>query len=272
MSVARLIKLTVSLLYREVQRLRRRRALVVLYYHAVTDEQAGRFRAQMEWLRARARVMPLSQIASTAGDRWAVAVTFDDAFESVRRNALPVLESLRIPATVFAVSGNLGRTPAWRMEASCPDANEPIMTADALRTLPTDLIAIGSHTASHPSMSQLPADEARREAAESKSALASILDRPVDDFSFPYGEYDDVALAAVDEAGYERIFTSDPNTVRPAARVIGRFATSPDDWPVEFRLKAVGAYGWLRQVQRLKRAFARAPRRTEQPVSVVTQS
>lgn len=262
----------VSLLYRGVQQARGDRAHVVLYYHAVTDAQSARFRDQMQWLRERTRVIPLAELPDAPPDRSTVCVTFDDAFESIRVNALPVLESLRIPATVFAVCGNLGRSPDWRMKSGDPDVSEIVMTADALASLPADLIAIGSHTMSHPTMAKLAESDARCEATDSKRELEALIGRPVVDFSFPYGEYSERALSAVSSAGYERVFTSDPCVVRAGESVFGRFAVSPDDWPIEFRLKAIGAYGWLRHVRRVKRALHRSPRRTAAPARAVTQT
>lgn len=272
MTPTRFIKLGISLLYRVAQRLRGRHARVVLYYHAVTDAQAVRFRRQMEWLRHYSRVVPLSEIASSPADRPAVAVTFDDAFESVRRNAAPVLESLRIPTTIFAVSGNLGRPPAWNMVAGDADAAETVMTADHLRALPADIIAVGSHSVTHPMFSRVAESEARREATDSKRELEAITGRRIDDFSFPYGDYNAAAVSAVADAGFKRIVTSDPFVVLPGECVLGRFAASPDDWPIEFRLKALGAYGWLRHVRRMKRAIRRAPRGAAPHVPVVTQA
>jgi peptidoglycan/xylan/chitin deacetylase (PgdA/CDA1 family) len=272
MTLTRFIKLSISMLCRAAQRARGRSARVVLYFHAVTDEQAARFRRQMEWLRHYSRVIPLSQIESSPAGRPAVAVTFDDAFDCVRRNALPVLEALRIPATIFAVSGNLGRAPAWHMVEDDSDSAETVMTAEQLRSLPADLIGIGSHTVTHPMLSRLAPADVRREAIESKRDLEAIVGHAVADFSFPYGDYSDSAVAAVADAGYRRIFTSDPFVVTGGERVMGRFAASPDDWPIEFRLKAVGAYGWLRHVRRFKRAILRLPRRGAPHVPAVTHA
>jgi len=43
----------------------------------------------------------------------AIVVTFDDGFRGVREHALPVMEALGWPFTVFLVSDLIGRTDEW---------------------------------------------------------------------------------------------------------------------------------------------------------------
>ena len=88
----------------------------IVAYHAVTPEplltaihlSLPAFRAQAEFLAARYRVIPLEEFVRrrVAGQslRRCVALTFDDAYTGVRDLALPVLERLGLPATVFVAS------------------------------------------------------------------------------------------------------------------------------------------------------------------------
>ncbi|CAN5640907.1 N/A [soil metagenome] len=96
---------------------------VILLYHRVAhrvDDPFGlcvspeNFAAHMEILARLARPTPLRELApAPAGIQpRSVAVTFDDAYEDVLTEALPVLERYGIPATVFAVSDGLG-SPFW---------------------------------------------------------------------------------------------------------------------------------------------------------------
>jgi glycosyltransferase involved in cell wall biosynthesis len=52
------------------------------------------------------------------------------------------------------------------------------------------------------------------------------------------------------EAGYQRVFTVEPVTAfsEPSEYVTGRVPVDPTDWPIEFRLKMLGAYRWLAPV------------------------
>ena len=49
-------------------------------------------------------------------------------------------------------------------------------------------VTIGAHTHSHPKLSKLPLDDARREIAENKEWLEGVLDREVKHFAYPYGD------------------------------------------------------------------------------------
>jgi peptidoglycan/xylan/chitin deacetylase (PgdA/CDA1 family) len=91
----------------------------VLLYHRVAtlarDPWAlavapERFDAQMALLRRRYRPMRVEELVDALARGRAlpprsVAVTFDDAYGDVVRNALPLLERHGVPGTVFAVSG-----------------------------------------------------------------------------------------------------------------------------------------------------------------------
>src|SRR5215813_12064633 len=69
------------------------------------------FRRQMEALAASSvKVVALPQIRKHPD---AVAITFDDGFGNFTEHALPVLERLRLPATVFVISGYCGGRNNW---------------------------------------------------------------------------------------------------------------------------------------------------------------
>jgi peptidoglycan/xylan/chitin deacetylase (PgdA/CDA1 family) len=98
----------------------------VLGYHRVVDRvdydgainpslciSADAFRRQMEQLRERFVVLPLSYVVrAIAGEidlpHDAAAVTFDDGYRDVLLRADPILRSLDIPATVFVPTGFAG--------------------------------------------------------------------------------------------------------------------------------------------------------------------
>lgn len=106
---------------------RARPGAVVLLYHRVTDRAATpdkdtfglcvspqRFAEQMDALRRVATPISLSKlvgIARSGGDLTGrIGVSFDDGWLDNLEQAVPVLDRYRIPATLFVVTGNLGRT------------------------------------------------------------------------------------------------------------------------------------------------------------------
>jgi peptidoglycan/xylan/chitin deacetylase (PgdA/CDA1 family) len=187
-----------------------------------------------------------------------VCVTFDDGFDSVRRNALPSLVQFNLPASVFVVSGNLGRRPTWAIESCNPDVGECVMTAEQVVESSRANVEIGSHTVSHANLARLRSEALHAELRESKSALEALLVTPVRVLSLPFGAYNSETLRAARDVGYELTLTVDPQLAPLDARagVCGRFKTDPDDWRIEFWLKARGAYAWRDYVRRLRRVWS----------------
>lgn len=223
---------------------------IVLCYHGVTGIQFDRFRKQMEVLARRftEESVPGSD-ENHLNKSSRIVLTFDDAFANLLDNVLPTLEQYRIPAIVFAVSGNLGKKPNWAIAEDHLDANELTMTADQLQILSKQpLIRIGSHTQTHPDLSRLLPEKARQELADSKHDLEQILSRRIEDLALPHGAFNDTVLKIAREVGYKRIFTLEPRLISNDTLyegLIGRFSMSPDVWPIEFYLTCVGAYAWL---------------------------
>ena len=230
---------------------------VVLTYHAVADENAAKFAAQMRDLRDLARPV----FADDTGDQGATrtaAVTFDDGFQSVFDNALPILAGLGIPATLFVPTGYLAAAPGW-IPPICrqPGSSGIVASAETLAASNSDLVRIGSHTVSHPHLTRQARHAVHAELVESKRALEGITGTPVTMLSFPYGAFDSGVLEAAGAVGYQHVFANVPvraGTGNPA-RLLGRINVSPRDWPIEFRLKVRGAYNWMAFAVPAKRAI-----------------
>jgi peptidoglycan/xylan/chitin deacetylase (PgdA/CDA1 family) len=177
-------------------------------YHAVgsAGEPAGRFvvpakrfERQMKWLaRLGYRVLPLEELrrADYGGPR-TVVLTFDDGYLDNLTLALPVLESLRLPATIFVVSGR--ERNDWDRDTEL--AGRPLLRREQLGDL-EPLVALGAHTRTHRALTTLDAGEAEREIAGSKQDLEEALGRPVTTFAYPYGLWDAGVRAAVQRAGF----------------------------------------------------------------------
>lgn len=233
---------------------------VVLYYHEVPEGARTRFARQMEALsRGPTTVVRAAHTGPLPDGGSYVAITFDDAFDSVRMNAVPELLSRRFPATIFVPVDVLGQKPDWEMRNRVED--DRVMTCDELRSLP-ELIELGSHSLSHPHLTKIDAARLREEVDTSRQKLAELLGSQVSLLAFPYGEYDDRVVDTCYQAGYERVFGIDPLPADPAGRdfVRGRVPVHLNDGPLMFHLKARGAYGWMIHASAVKRRLARLRR------------
>lgn len=213
----------------------------VLYYHSVPREYGKRFEEQMRLMLKLAVPLDLRDLKCDSRSKTFVAITFDDSLESFNNYAVPVLIELKIPATVFTVVDALGSQPGWGKGYYLPD--ERVMSTMHLERLP-DLITIGSHTLTHVSLISTSPEMAREEIVGSRHRLENMLNRPVTLFSFPHGHLNDALVSQCREAGYERVFTTEPRCIGEDHFVIGRVSADPWDWRLEFRLKMMGAYRW----------------------------
>jgi peptidoglycan/xylan/chitin deacetylase (PgdA/CDA1 family) len=227
---------------------------VVLYYHSVPTEERQLFARQLDVVLG--CVDPVrtngAEGIHPASGRDCVAITFDDGFENFLTQALPELEKRKIPATVFVIADGMNR------EFGSAAYAERLLSLEQVRSLPSSLVTIGSHTMSHPMLTQLEETEARREIRESRTKLEAMLDRQVREFSFPFGGFNQRLLEFCQEAGYERAYTTLPAFAFKERNefAVGRIRVDPTDWPLEFRLKVAGAYRWLPTVFSLKQRIA----------------
>lgn len=89
---------------------------------------------------------------------------------------------------------------------------ELMLTADMVRQLADNNVDIGGHTVTHPILTRIGDDAARREIVDNKTQLEAIIGRPVTMFAYPNGkrgiDYDQRHVAMVEEAGYRAAFTT----------------------------------------------------------------
>jgi len=186
---------------------------LVVTYHAIEPGDSplciepSLFEEHVEALTAAsAAVLTVSELARGARDgtlpQNAVAITFDDGFASVAREAAPILERLGYPATVFAVVGHLGGTNDWPTQpAQVP--RRPLLDAEELRSLAGTGWEIGSHGLSHRPLGKADAAGVESELRDSRARLAELTGGTITSFAFPYGSVPAHAARHLADAGYE---------------------------------------------------------------------
>jgi peptidoglycan/xylan/chitin deacetylase (PgdA/CDA1 family) len=115
-----------------------------------------------------------------------VAITFDDGFASVTTTAAPMLLDRGLRATVYCVAGHLGGTNDWP-SAHAGGYSSPLATAEELRSIAGRGLEIGSHGTTHAPLTSEDRELLEREIVDSRSALETALDAPVESFAYPYG-------------------------------------------------------------------------------------
>lgn len=123
-----------------------------------------------------------------------------------------------------------------------------ILTWDEVRTMAGQGFSFGSHTLSHPILTQLPPSQAFRELAESRQRLQDELKEPIRALAYPNGGAGDFSPSIeklAKEAGYSAAFTLVPGperhrSVQRNPLAIRRIAVYLNDTDRRWRAKLAG--------------------------------
>lgn len=187
--------------------------------HRATYCHVKRFKSQMAYLHYfRYNVLGLEEAINGLFDGkplpdHSVVLTFDDGYRNFKEYAFPVLKHYGFPATVFLVSSLLGLKAKWLEDAgrSAP----ALMDRATIRELRSRDIAFGSHTATHPKLTQIDRSWQRREIWDSKFELENLLNEEIKYFCYPNGDYDEEVVECAREAGYKAALTCDRGAATP---------------------------------------------------------
>jgi len=192
------------------------RAPLVLCYHAISETWRDElsvspivFERQVRTLLSRGyRPATAAEVVASRGKL--LHITFDDAFQSVS-SALPALERLGVPATVFACpaladGAEALPVPELHVQVRQNPAELVTMGWDDLRALVERNIEVGSHTLTHPHLTRLGDHELLRELQVSRERLQDQLGVRCRFLAYPYGEEDERVRAAARLSGYEAAF------------------------------------------------------------------
>lgn len=177
--------------------------LRILMYHAIGTPIEGdvrgfynmafeRFEKHMRYLAQHhsGHLVPLDHTAFK-GDSLGIALTFDDGYQDNLSVAAPLLVELGIPFTVFVCTGAVAERKAGFL--SPEDVRE-------LASLPG--AKIGSHTISHPRLTECDDHQLSEELVGSKLYLEDLLGNEVDLLSYPHGAVNGRVRSAAEKAGY----------------------------------------------------------------------
>jgi len=189
-------------------------AIPILMYHSLDGEDADRwtlspslFAEHMKWLADNdyhsltvSAFVKARRNATTMPPR-PVVITFDDGLRDFLTEAVPVLQRYHLRATVYIVTGLVGKTCPWARSAA--DTERNMLSWDEVRMLPQFGIECGAHTHTHPQLDVIPSHDAFAEITRSKAELEDRLGCPVDSFAYPHGYAHQETRRLVREAGFK---------------------------------------------------------------------
>lgn len=233
---------------------------LVLCYHAVSREwpcelaiPPERLERQLRMLLAHGyRAVTFSALVAAPPTERLLAVTFDDGFQSTFAGGAPVLARLGIPATAFVPTAFVGAPvlswPGIDQWSGGPFAQELTPASWAtLRTLADSGWEIGSHTCTHPHLTELDDERLASELHASRAVLEAHLERPCRSLAYPFGAVDRRVEAAARDAGYEAAAALPIRLDHPTALAWPRVGIYRTDGGWRYRVKVGRAGRALRE-------------------------
>lgn len=204
---------------------------IILLYHRVADVafdpyllavDPRNFAVHLKYLKSNYQVISLKTLV--AGWRKkniptrAVVITFDDGYADNYSQAVRFLRPLTLPATFFVTAQSVNSQRPFYWDKATPRKDQGrCLSQKKLKLLSKDnLFEIGSHSLTHPHLSQLSLKRQRKEILGSKKRLEKITAKPVNFFSYPFGtanDYNDQTLTLLKQGGYKAACANFPGMV-----------------------------------------------------------
>lgn len=178
---------------------------------------------------------------------FSVLLTVDDGWKENKENIAQVAEQLQVPVTIFISTepvekekrfwwsvvedgrkykitnksiGKLKHIPdeekvkiIEQIENQLPKKRDALTIDEVKEIADGNFITIGSHTISHPILTQCKNEQSLFEISTSKQKLENWLQKPITSFAYPNGMYGDREKKYLFDAGYTIAFNTIPEYV-----------------------------------------------------------
>ncbi len=203
------------------------RQIPILMYHHISNDLQGtsmpelsvspeNFDAQLDYLQANGYTTLTVSQAVTMRNLPAkpIVLTFDDGYTDFYKQAWPILRAHGMTATLFIVSDDIGGLNEWDIVSNKGIPATKLLNARQIISLDRAGVEIGSHSDTHPMMTQISERQMAQEALLSQERLTRLLGHRINAFSYPYGMYNDKVCAYVANAKFKVACTTDETTWR----------------------------------------------------------
>ncbi len=177
----------------------------------------------------------------------AVVFTVDDGWKENKDNIVAVAEAYKIPVTIFVTTSPVETGDAywWTTIQKAYDKKLTNQSVGALKLVPNEVriqelerikqissnnrdaltveeiktisqsayVKIGSHTVTHPILTMCSDEKSYLEIFESKKTLEKWIDKPIEFFAYPNGNYTEREINNLKSNGFQMAFTTKPEYV-----------------------------------------------------------
>lgn len=130
-----------------------------------------------------------------------IALTFDDGYEDMYTNTLPLLKKYNMKGTMYIIVNALGK-PGYLTKEQVKEMAD------------SGYVEIAAHTLNHPDLRLKDWQAANYEIGGSKRELEKIIGQPVTDFAYPYGFFTTRDEEICRQAGYLTCVSTYPGQVQ----------------------------------------------------------
>ena len=132
------------------------------------------------------------------------SITFDDGFESVYKNAFPIMESNNLAGKVFPVIGYINKYNKWDFNFGLNKSKH--LNKNQIIELNNHGWEIGSHSYFHHPYTDMTSKEIIKDLLYSKKYLEDLLSKEVKSFSVPFNIYSPKIFDLILDSGYKVIY------------------------------------------------------------------
>jgi peptidoglycan/xylan/chitin deacetylase (PgdA/CDA1 family) len=140
-------------------------------------------------------------------------ITFDDGYVDNFLYALPVLKSLKFTATCYIVSSHIGGQNDWTRDQNVQECS--LMDREQIQAWIREGMSIGSHSHTHAHLCKLSPEDLEKELLLSKKTLENLFHITIEDFCFPYGEFNTTIIEDLKKYGYQSATTTQRGRFSP---------------------------------------------------------
>lgn len=144
-----------------------------------------------------------AEFVEAARDRPEVQITFDDGNASDIRYALPLLGRHGMKAIFFVIAARIGQTG--------------FLSSSDIVELKRSGMGIGSHGMVHKPWRKMDVEATESEIYSAKARIEDLLGCEIYEAACPFGVYDRRSIAALKNAGFKTVYTSDKGATQSGA-------------------------------------------------------
>jgi len=233
--------------------------LIILMYHSINPRHPSsispkNFEEQIRWLINNYPILSLKNFPNFQKD--SIVITFDDGYEDNFHYVLPILKKYNLTATFFICTGFVSK----EIDITKNGAYQGLkpLSLDQMREMKKEGMNFGCHTHTHPILSKIPLEEAKREIHKSKVILEDILEEKINLFAYPLGQpktFNKNIISILKEEGFQlacsTIWGSNNKRINPL--ILRRIRIDSEDTLKDFQNKIEGNWDFVHFFQRFKR-------------------